>query len=374
MKISALSIGTELTTGQILNRNGQWISQKFKELGIETSFHLVVPDDRQLILEALRFCSEHSDHIFVTGGIGPTSDDFTREVIAEWTGKPLKWDEKSWVHIHDRLVPRGIVVKEIQKQQCYFPDGSTILTNQMGTANAFFLSYEGREIFVLPGPPRELEALWQDFIAHRMIEKTKDLDPLITTSWDTIGLGESDVADRAEAALIGCSFDKGYRVHMPFVEFKLTYPKSNSLEAKEWIEKLDEALGPITALKNGEDAASKVSELFLGFEKVLIIDEIPGSFLMHRLFPFSKKLLREKKLNFLSSPLAFVEDPNTLLLTLKEDCPGKAKAGLKWQLQNKYMDIESPFKSQLLKEREQQYYAEMALIFWMQEILSSHNR
>ncbi|MEZ0393148.1 MAG: competence/damage-inducible protein A [Pseudobdellovibrionaceae bacterium] len=368
MKISILSIGTELTTGQILNRNAQWISQKLKDLGLGSTSHLVVPDDESLILKALQFCAETSNFIFVTGGLGPTSDDFTRDVICRWTGRKLIWDESSWKHIEERLISRGMAVKEIQKQQCYFPEGSRLLPNRMGTANGFQLNWQQLEIFVLPGPPREIEAIWQDWIAPQMREKMATLDPEITRSWDTLGFGESDVADRVEEALKGCPFEKGYRVHMPFVEVKLTYRKSQSTDAQKWILSLEKAIGSITPLRDGENAAEILTAVLSEGPEIFICDEIPGSFLLQRLFPFCRQWLKNKKFNFVTSPLDLPQDPQVLCLFLKEDGPGFGRAGFKWKGQSRQQNFVSPYKSSLLREREQQFYAEMALIFWMKEL------
>ncbi len=371
MKISVLGIGTELTTGQILNRNGQWISTQLWILGVATAAQLVVPDDRDLILSALEYCSQHSDIVFVTGGLGPTSDDFTREVIAQWTGTKLVWDEASWTHLSDRLSSRGYAVRDIQKQQCYFPEGSLVLKNRLGTANAFSLTYQGKEIFVLPGPPGEIQAVWEDHLAPLFQKKTQSLDALLTRSWDTIGLGESEVADRIEKNLSDCPCEKGYRVHLPYVEFKITHLKSQSEEAKKWIAQIENTLMSSTVLRDGEDAAQKLSQSLRVFAKIVVCDEIPGSFLMQRLFPFCKTLLKERKLNFVTSlPAAAKLEPQTLLLHLKEDSPGMARVSLTVQGQKRSQFLKSPYKAQLLKEREQQYFAEMAMIFWMKETQS----
>ena len=91
MKASLLAVGTELTTGQIVNKNGSVIAQRLGNFGIDVIHHLVVPDDRAEILKALDFC-QSSDLIFVTGGLGPTSDDFTRELISKWVKQELIFD------------------------------------------------------------------------------------------------------------------------------------------------------------------------------------------------------------------------------------------------------------------------------------------
>lgn len=367
MKISVLSIGTELTIGQIANRNGQWISRQFKSLGVPSAMHLVVPDEKALILSSLKFCAEHSDHIFITGGLGPTSDDFTRDVITEWTGLKTFWDEASWQHIQDRLNSRGMVAKEIQKQQCYFPEGAKVLTNRMGTANAFALQYQGKEIYVLPGPPREIEAIWQDHILARMKEKTRHLDHEVTKSWDTIGLGESDIAELTEKALVGCPFEKAYRVHLPFVEFKLSYPESRKDEAQQWAEKVELAIGSYTLLRDGAEASALLAQKLTSQKKVFICDEIPKSFLLNRLFPHCKQLLADKKLNFMTEMPENL-DPESLVLHLKDEGGGTAKAEWLRKGQNQSQSLLSPFKSPLLKEREEQFFAEMAMIFWLNSI------
>ena len=120
MKTSILAVGTELTTGQIVNRNAAWISNQLKNIGLLTAVHITVADDRKSITEALQFCAEHSELIFVTGGLGPTSDDFTRELITEWTNLPLEFDEESWKKVKERLSTRGFPVQNFQKKQCYF--------------------------------------------------------------------------------------------------------------------------------------------------------------------------------------------------------------------------------------------------------------
>ena len=369
MKISVLGVGTELTNGQILNRNGQWISESMMKFGVPTSMHLVVPDEKELILQALQFCWDRSDLLFVTGGLGPTSDDFTREIVAQWLNRQMIWDEASWTHIQERLIPRGIEAKEIQKQQCYFPEGSMILKNRMGTANAFQIEHQGKTIFVLPGPPREIEAIWQDHLQSYLQKKTATVDALITLSWDTIGLGESDVADKVEAALKGCDFvEKGYRVHMPFVEVKMSFLKSENGKAQKWIQAVEAAIGPISILRNSEDAAEIVAGFLRKFDHGWICAQIRGSFLFKRLFPYCQPLLKERKLHF-SSDIEVGDLPgNVLSLTLKEDSFSSGRAAMRHHGQTRNQIFMSPYKSFLLKEREQQFYAEMALVFWMKEL------
>lgn len=417
LNCSILSIGSELTTGQILNRNSHWLAEKIYAYGINPHLHLSVPDDRKLILQALDFCASSSDVIFVTGGLGPTSDDFTREVIAEWSQQPLKWNEAAWQHIHHRLTPRGIAVKEIQKQQCYFPEKAEILHNELGTAHGFFLitdfakksldsnnsNISEKKIFVLPGPPKEIAGIWQPHIATKLENWTTHTDKMITHSWDTIGVGESEIAEAVESSLAGKKqnpedFEIGYRVHLPFVEVKLSYKKSFSSQAELWRDAVEKAIGNNTVLRDGADAAGELTTLIskliwqnqnpsveFGLE---IVDTTQGSFLLHRMYPHLHQQLTTKQNT--QSPIKwkfssdhpnpeFKSDPRSsaahgnscataISLQLIAQQNGVATAKLTYQNQTRKIDISAPYRSSLLKEREAQYWAEMAMIFWLQQL------
>ena len=269
MKVSILSIGTELTTGQIINRNAAWLSAQLKNIGLDSTLHVTVPDEKDVILKSLSYCAEITDVVFVTGGLGPTSDDFTRDVIAEWTGKELAFDETSWEQIQSLLKSRGVDVKAIQKQQCYFPLTATVLKNNKGTANAFSLDHKienkNLKLFILPGPPLEIEAIWNDHIQGWLDKATVFVEKTTTHSWDTLGIPESEVATITESALLEMKKDFpitiGYRVHLPYVEVKMSYPASTQFTAKLFKDKVDFALDKITVLRNFEKISDHFSKL-----------------------------------------------------------------------------------------------------------------
>lgn len=362
MKASVLGIGTELVDGQIINKNAAWISKKLKDIGLTSSTHIVVPDERKLIVQALEFCAQHSDLIFVTGGLGPTSDDFTREVISQWTHKPLQFDEGSWQHIKERLEPRGYTVKEIQRQQCYFPEGSRILINTEGTANAFFIESCDKKMFILPGPPREIEAVWKSSIAAWLIDNTTELDPFVTKYWDTIGVGESDIALIVEDLVKGSSVDVGYRVHLPYVEVKLSYPKSKEAQFKDLVENMTAALSYCLITQNQEDVASILLKKLSTYSSVSLQDQVTGSFLMNRILPSARELLNKSAWSFSNTA---IDEEAQLKLFLNPRDEHTCWVSLEVRGQ-KYSDIlESSYKSVLMKERRHQYFAELAMIFWL---------
>lgn len=375
MKASILAVGTEITTGQILNKNASWISAQLKVAGIQVSMHITVPDDRQLILDALALAEKQSDLIFVTGGLGPTSDDFTRELISAWTDKKLVFHEPSWQHINERLKSRGFVVRDIQKQQCYFPEGALILKNIEGTANGFYLetskASKVKKVFVLPGPPREIESIWKDHVSAWLSENTKGLDKLITKAWDTMGVGESDVAAKVENALTGRpeskTFDVGYRVHLPYVEVKLSYLETEASLWKPYVDKVDSLLEEITIAKDFKDLAATISNAVKDVD-FIFYDYVTTGYLQNRLSPFLKNHPNYSWKQSTEKPLIdfFENEENFLaILPLEDD---KSLLLFENAGHRKQFIIEAPMKSPLMAERRKQYTAEMALAYFSQQV------
>lgn len=367
MKASLIAVGTELTTGQIVNRNGSWLSEKLSKVGIEVLNHIVVPDDKAEIHRALEFCSQ-SEFLFVTGGLGPTSDDFTRDVIAEKTKSKLIFHDDSWTHVQERLTSRGFTVKDMQRQQCYFPEGSQILHNPQGTAQGFSLKDGRQTYFVLPGPPREIEAIWNTSIQSTLEKLAQGLDKKITRSWDTMGQGESDVAGLVEKIFSDSPttlpIEIGYRVHLPYVEVKLTFPKSAEYTCDMYVKKVDAALAPITMLRDFQD----VTELFRDKtrdQEFVIYDFVSNGFLLSRL---SHVLKTHPEWSYKQSPHPvdsdfFTNEQN--FLALIPDGDDRCWAIGDWNGTKLQQNIEAPMKSKLMGERRRQYFAEMSLLHFV---------
>lgn len=365
MKVSILGIGTELTDGQIINRNASWISQQLKQSGVSTRLHLVVPDERGLMRQGIEFCATEADVVFVTGGLGPTTDDFTRDIIAEWLGEPLEFHPPSWDHLTARLTSRGYAVKEIQRQQCYFPRGAKVLFNSEGTANAFTVNAQGKTVFVLPGPPREIEAIWKSDIEAWVKQATQHLDPVITRSWDTLGKGESDIATIAEGALAGAEVEKGYRVHLPYVEVKLTYKKSQVPEMQKWVDQLDKALSPYTALRDGTDVASELAKKLALIESLKVTDTATGTYLWQRLTLPLRSFMEKRNWHF-SNELN--SHPAEMMLHLEPHGDFGAIVTLIHHGRSLKETITSPYTTANMQERSKQFIAEKALLFWYQSL------
>ncbi len=392
MKATILAVGTEITNGQIINKNASWIAENLRHYGIETIRHLAVPDDRKLINAALRFCENQCENeaelIFVTGGLGPTTDDFTRDVICEWSNTKSIFDETSWQHVQERLTSRGFTVKEFQRQQCYFPEGAKVLSNSEGTANGFFMEVKKdnvrQYVFVLPGPPREISAIWEKHIESWLKENTTHIDKQITRIWDTIGLGESDVAALVEPALSGRSENfplaVGYRVHLPYVEVKLSYPESTSYTSQMYVERVEKVIEKITVLRDFQEATSLLVGLIKDTE-FAFYDFTTHGFLHHRLSSRLKNIKRwlwregtsadapdvdffHEEKNF----IALLPDQEAVIENLSEATSNQQlKCRVLFDLNGRKGSalIEAPMRSPLMQERRRQYFAEMAMLVFV---------
>lgn len=341
-----LAVGTELTSGQTLNRNAAWISRQLQGLGIETREHRTVSDDRGVILQALHDGAESTDLVFVTGGLGPTSDDFTREVIAEFVQAPLEYDPHSWDAIVERLSRRGVPVSESNKQQCFFPKGARILRNSEGTANGFHARTPRVEVFALPGPPREIEAIWKAEIEADLARRFPDPDPVDLRLWQTLGKSEAAIGEITEGALQGSGLQTGYRVHLPYVEVKVWVPRSRAESSRLSLEALDRALEPWTVAKDNED----VAELFLrALERlpgeVVVHDALTPGLIADRAFA----LLRQPSFRGLGSRLTWITGSSSASATIKIE-PAPA-AGARLLVQGREHALAAVFPSVDLRER-----------------------
>jgi len=247
---SHLAVGSEIMIGQILNTSSQWLSQQCEKIGLSPDFHLTVADDRQKMKIAADFVSSQSNLIFVTGGLGPTSDDFTREIIAEVTQKNLIWSDRAWNHLVNYLTTRQSQIRENHRRECYIPEGAQLFMNPIGTACGFAVKNQKKLWVVLPGPPRELQAMWEDQIKPYLLQNITDVEPMNIWSTYVFGLPESAVAELLSPHLSECPFEIGYRIHLPYIEFKLRFPTAKQNEAQIWIKNVEAILNKQKVVPN----------------------------------------------------------------------------------------------------------------------------
>lgn len=199
MIAEVISIGDELTTGQRLDTNSQWLSQRFGELGIRVMFHTTVGDDLAANVLVFSQAFERADLIVATGGLGPTADDLTREAIAQATGRELYRDESAVTHIRALFARRKREMPERNLVQAMFPVGSLIIPNPHGTAPGIDLEINraGKNparVFALPGVPAEMKEMWEQTVAPAICAILGDQRRVILVqTLNCFGVGESDL-------------------------------------------------------------------------------------------------------------------------------------------------------------------------------------
>ena len=284
LQASILTIGTEVSTGQIINSNSSWIANELTNLRMNVGWHITVADLKDDMLDALSFLQKKSRTIIVTGGLGPTSDDFTRDIISEWVDSPLVFDEASWQHVLDRFVSLSIAsAPESNRQQCFFPKGARILTNRKGTAHGFRVESKGVTLFVLPGPPEEIKAIWQDHIAAELSQSTAEADAVELLRWQCLGLSESKLGEMVQDLIKGTSLVAGYRPHLPYVEIKIWCKASQRADEQHTIDKIDAAIHRWVVSKGDEDVLDHLLPQFDSFAEVIIEDQASLGAIGHRL-------------------------------------------------------------------------------------------
>ncbi|MCM0605900.1 MAG: competence/damage-inducible protein A [Xanthomonadaceae bacterium] len=291
MRAAILAIGTELTTGQIINRNAAWLASRLSDEHIIVSEQVTVADIHFDIMGALERLATTNDFILTTGGLGPTTDDFTREVHATWLGEKLEFRQSSWDAINDRLGRLGVKVAQSNRQQCYFPQSAVTYENPKGTAQAF--AYEKKIdkksvwISVFPGPPQELEATWESGGARDILDRMRRSGRVEKTKlfrWGVVGRSEAELGERVEEILKGTGLLTGYRPHSPYVEIKVWCPEKDLKKHESVIAALDQYLKPNTIVKDGEDLVDLILSSLLKKPRALrILDQATAGVLSERL-------------------------------------------------------------------------------------------
>lgn len=155
-----LSVGTELTEGSILNTHFRFLGSALRGLGFYTQRAVQIPDDVHLFRQELIQAVESTTLVVITGGLGPTSDDLTREVVAEVCAAPLRFDETIWEDLVARYSVRGRRIAETNRKQALIPAGFQVLPNRVGSAPGFLGRVKSCTVVALPGPPAELEEMF----------------------------------------------------------------------------------------------------------------------------------------------------------------------------------------------------------------------
>lgn len=184
-----LCVGTELLLGDIVNTNAAYLSLRLAELGISVYHHTVVGDNPKRLRNAFLSSLEHSDLVIVTGGLGPTCDDITRETAAELFSMPLELSQSILEEIRGYFASTGRKMTENNKRQAMVPRGATVLHNDRGTAPGLMLERDGKIMILMPGVPKEMEAMYELSVLPILRERSDRV--LVSRNVHLFGIGES---------------------------------------------------------------------------------------------------------------------------------------------------------------------------------------
>jgi nicotinamide-nucleotide amidase len=190
-----IAIGSELLTPFHADTNSLWLTEKLNSVGIEVKLKTIVGDDDARLEETLRDALRRSRVVVTTGGLGPTEDDITRKIAARSLGRRLLLNEKVLDDIRAKFMRWGRKMPEINARQAMVIEGAEVLDNPNGTAPGMYLEHEGRTVVLLPGPPREMRPMYENFINAKLAAKAGDLR-VVRRVLRVVGLGESAVDER----------------------------------------------------------------------------------------------------------------------------------------------------------------------------------
>jgi nicotinamide-nucleotide amidase len=193
--VEVIAVGTELLLGQIANTNAAFIGAALADHGFDAHFQQVVGDNLERVATSIRTATARADAVILTGGIGPTRDDLTREAVCEATGRPLVLDEGYARHLEEWWRQRNRVMPESNLRQAHHPEGAELLMNPKGTAPGLVLDHEGTLIFCIPGVPSEMEHLLTTEVLPRIVARSGGPSVVVSRLLRTWGQSESAVGE-----------------------------------------------------------------------------------------------------------------------------------------------------------------------------------
>ena len=201
--VELISVGTELLLGDIVNTNAAYLSRQCAALGLSCFYQSVVGDNAQRLRAVLAQALERSDIVILSGGLGPTADDLTKETAAALMGMPLVMDEHSLERIVHIFESRGLEMTENNKKQALVPQGALVLDNENGTAPGLIMCRDKKTVVLLPGPPGELCPMFEKSVRPYLERQGAGI--LYSRTVKICGMGESKVASMVRELIEGQS-------------------------------------------------------------------------------------------------------------------------------------------------------------------------
>ena len=237
-----LTIGTELLLGEIVNTNTQVIAQALRKIGVDVYRTSTIGDNSERISEIIKECLQRADILIMTGGLGPTVDDPTRQSIANAYGLELEFYPDLWNGIVQRFSKYGIQPPDNNRQQAYLPAGAKSLPNPRGTAPGIHLEIEKKNIFALPGVPVEMEGMLDEQVIPRIRSRYGLTGVILIRNIKVEKIGESQIdalirdLEELSNPTVGLAASKGY------VLIRLTAKAENAELAEALLTELEQEI------------------------------------------------------------------------------------------------------------------------------------
>ena len=232
MTIELLNTGTELLLGDTINTNAAWIGQRMAAMGLQVTRQTIVPDGIA-VKEAMAEAAARADVLLITGGLGPTNDDVTRDSAASLLGLPMDLNDGVMEHLNAYFAKRNKPVNDATKRQAMVPRGAVVMENPFGTAPGLYIPASCGAaaglwcaMFLLPGPPLELKPMVEVHVEHHLKTLMPDLSNREALYLKVTGMGESDIVDHIEKDLEAMSgLELGYCIGKGDVDVRLSGPR-----------------------------------------------------------------------------------------------------------------------------------------------------
>ena len=304
-----VAIGSELLLGQIVDTNSAWMAQRLAEIGVNLFYKTIVGDNagrmRQIISRAL----DRSDVVITSGGIGPTEDDLTREVVADVTGRELVLDAELLQQIEDRFRKRGFIMTKNNEKQAYIPAGAIPVENPNGTAPSFIVEDPRGVILSLPGVPFEMKWLFENRVIPYLRQKFDLREMIVSRVLKIAEIGESSVDDRI-GHLIRHSTNPtvGVLAHPGQVDVRISVKADSVEKAHELIAPVEKEVREafthqVFAIDNEtmEDAVGTL--LKARGVSIAVIEDLTGGMIAQRLQQAARASLAEAMIAHTEQPL-----------------------------------------------------------------------
>ena len=262
MKACIVTIGDEILIGQIIDTNSAWIAEQLNEIGIEIHEIISVSDTREGILSGLDRACSCSELVLVTGGLGPTKDDITKKVLAEFLGEELEFNEENFKTMKKMFDRRGYEMTLAHKEQCYLPSSVTLIENKMGTAPGMLFKKGTKVIVSMPGVPYEMKYIMEHGVLPMYQSKSDEI--ILHRTIRTVGQGEAKLSTIIEDIVqeFPANMKIAFLPSLGSVRLRLTSKGKNRLQQQIDIDLVESKI------------KDRLGDLIYGYDKTLLSEAL----------------------------------------------------------------------------------------------------